>query len=58
MSRFPRSTSVKGLSRRDLLRALGLGAGGLLFAPLLARIASAGTPPPARFVVIGEGDGV
>lgn len=57
MSRFPRSTRVKGLSRRDLMRAFGLGAGGLLFAPLLARIASAGTPRPARFVFVVEGNG-
>lgn len=45
------------MNRRDLLRAFGLGAGGLLFLPLLSRLASAGGMQPRRFVFVVEGNG-
>ncbi len=52
-----RSTSGTRWTRRDLLRALGLGAGGAVMAPLLSRIASAGPAATRRFVFIVEGNG-
>lgn len=44
------------LQRRSFLRALGVGAGATLLAPLVTRMVSAGGPPPRRFVFVVEGN--
>ncbi|MFO0709828.1 MAG: DUF1552 domain-containing protein [Sandaracinus sp.] len=49
-------TARPSMSRRDLLRAFGLGAGGLALAPLLSQLASAGGMQPRRFVFVVEGN--
>jgi hypothetical protein len=45
------------MNRREILKMFGLGAGGLVLAPLLTRIARAGGAPARRFVFVVEGNG-
>jgi hypothetical protein len=44
-------------SRRRLLQSLGLGAGATLFSPLIRQV-WANDPPPRRFVLVVEGNGI
>ena len=45
------------MNRREIVKMFGLGAGGLVLAPLLTRIARAGGAPARRFVFVVEGNG-
>ena len=52
----PRSNTSSSISRRGWLRGIAAGAGGLMLAPLLTRIAAAGPGPVRRFVFVVEGN--